>query len=314
MGFVGLMTFSVVSVNLLQMFSTLLSVLSMGVIAPPVWTAMPVSIPSQIGVAPPAIELRVASRLSASGVIIIDAQSGQRVYGRQFDVPRPMASLTKLMTAMIIVEHHKLSEVVRIPQGIDSSHSTVHLPAGEQFTVGDVLSAMLVPSANDAAVALAVHHSGSVEAFVKEMNARASSLGLTQTSFENPAGLDASLQHSSPQDIAWLTMAALRHPAIQKRLGMRGVRIASLQGTEISLTHTHALLHSAGPVKAGKTGTTSGANECLMSVVQEDGHRYIIVLLDSLQRYRDMSTILAALGDAAPADSTSVSLRPPARP
>lgn len=272
------------------------------------------SIPSQIVVAPPAIELRVASRLSASGVIIMDAQSGQRVYGRQFDVPRPMASLTKLMTAIIIVENHELSEVVRIPQGIDSSHSSVHLPAGEQFTLGDVLSAMLIPSANDAAVALAVHHSGSVEAFVVEMNARALSLGLGQTSFTNPAGLDAPLQYSTPQDIAWLTMAALRHPSIQKRLGMRGVHIASLQGTEVSLTHTHALLHTSGPVKAGKTGTTLGANECLMSVVQESGHRYIVVLLDSLQRYRDMSTILAALSDAALVDPTSVTLRTPVRP
>lgn len=306
--------YSPFSATVLQMLQALLSVLSMGMIPSAGWTSMLPSIPAQIGVAPPAIEFQVASRLSASGVIIIDAQSGQRVFGRQFDVPRPMASLTKLMTAMIIVEHHKLSEVMRIPQGIDSSQSTVHLPAGEQFTVGDVLSAMLVPSANDAAVALAVYHSGSVEAFVQEMNVRATALGLTQTSFENPAGFDASLQHSTPQDIAWLTMAALRHPAIQKRLGIRGVRITSLQGTEISLTHTHALLHANGVVKAGKTGTTSGANECLMSVVEENGRRYIVVILDSLQRYQDMSTILAALDASLVKDPTSVTLRTAVRP
>jgi D-alanyl-D-alanine carboxypeptidase (penicillin-binding protein 5/6) len=173
---------------------------------------------------------------------------------------------------------------------------------------------MLVPSANDAAVALAVHHSGSIEAFVVEMNARAATLGLVQTSFANPAGLDAPLQYSTPQDIAWLTMAALRHPAIQKRLGMRGVRIASLQGTEIPLTNTNALLHASGPVKAGKTGTTSGANECLMSVVEENGHRYVVVILDSLQRYEDMSTILAALGTASAGDPLSVTLRTAVRP
>jgi D-alanyl-D-alanine carboxypeptidase (penicillin-binding protein 5/6) len=296
-----------------QMLSTLISVLSMGLLPTAGWTSALPSVPPQIVVAPPASELRLATRLSASGVAIIDAQSGQRIYGRQFDVPRPMASLTKLMTAMLIVEHHDLSDVVRVPQSIDTSQSNVRLPAGEQFTVGDVLSAMLIASANDAAVTLAVYHSGSVEAFVAEMNARAATLGLQSTSFANPAGLDAPLQLSTPQDIAWLTMAALRHPAIQKRLGMRGTTITSLQGSEVALSHTHVLLHERGAVRAGKTGTTSGANECLMSVVEEEGRRYVVVLLDSLQRYRDMHVILDALSHP-PSDHTSVSLETSARP
>jgi len=292
------------------MLRTLLSVLSLGILPSLGGTASIPSIPPHLVVAPPALELQIATRLSASGVVVIDAQSGQRVFGKQYDVPRPIASLTKLMTALVIVEHHELSEVVRVPGGLKTFQSAVQLPAGEQFTVGDMLSAMLIASANDAASTLAIHHSGSVDGFVQVMNDRAVALGLEHTHFENPAGFDGPTQRSTPQEIAWLTMAALRQPFIQKRLSMRGARIVSLQGSDISLTNTHALLHRQGPVRAGKTGTTNGANQCLMSVVEESGRRYVVVLLDSLQRYVDMRTILDAMADLA-TPSTSVSMRPP---
>lgn len=297
------------------MLRTLLSVLLLGMVPPPL-SGMPLSsaVPS-LDVAPPAVQMELATRLSASGVVVIDAQSGQRVFGRQYDIQRPMASLTKLMTALIIVEHHALAEIVRIPQGIDPMQSTVRLPAGEQFTVGDLLSAMLVASANDAAATLALFHSGSVEGFVEEMNARAATLGLQDTVFQNPVGIDNQKQLSTPQDLAWLTMAALRHPAIQRRLGMRGAIIVSLQGSTVNLSHTHALMHAiaktedAAVVLAGKTGTTNGAGQCLMSVVEEGHRRYVVVLLDSLQRYRDMNAILAALEQTTPPVPESVSLR-----
>lgn len=300
------------------MFRALLSVLFLGMVPPPISGIPPASDVPGLEVAPPAAPMEVSTRLSASGVVVLDAQSGQMVFGRQYDVPRPMASLTKLMTALLIVEHHDLSEVVRVPQGIDPMQSAVRLPPGEQFTVGDLLSAMLIASSNDAATTLAIFHRGSVEDFVVEMNARAQTLGLHDTTFENPVGLDSPDQRSTPQDIAWLTMAALRHAPIQKRLGMRGAVIASLQGSTVHLAHTHALLQRADPygdapvVLAGKTGTTNGAGQCLMSLVENGQHRYVVVLLDSLQRYRDMQAILSALRSASP---TSISLQEgPPRP
>ncbi|TSC60697.1 MAG: D-alanyl-D-alanine carboxypeptidase [Candidatus Peregrinibacteria bacterium Greene0416_62] len=297
------------------MLRTLLSVLLLGMVPPPFSGSPLASVVPLLEVAPPAIQMELASRLSASGVIVLDAQSGQRVFGRQYDIPRPMASLTKLMTALIIVENHQLSEIVRVPIGIDPMQSSVRLPGGEQFTVGDLLSAMMIASANDAAATLALFHSGSVDTFVEEMNARAATLGLHATTFENPVGLDDPLQRSTPQDLAWLTMAALRQPAIARRLGMRGAIIVSLQGSTVNLFHTHALMHTvqkkeddlAPVVLAGKTGTTNGAGQCLMSVVGENDRRYIVVLLDSLQRYRDMNLILAALThETIPSESLSL--------
>src|SRR3990167_573706 len=165
-----------VSDMLSRMLRSLFSVLLLGLV-PSTNIAMPdASLLALPDVAPPAVQMEVMARLSASGVIVMDAQSGQRVYGRQYDVQRPMASLTKLMTALLIVEHHQLSEVVRVPQGIDPMQSAVRLPGGEQFTVGDLLSAMLIASANDAAVTLAVFHSGSTEAFVTEIDRKSTRL------------------------------------------------------------------------------------------------------------------------------------------
>lgn len=295
-----------------QMLRTLLSVLLLGMVPPPM-SGMPLTfVMPVLDVAPPAIQMELSSRLSASGVVVIDAQSGQRVFGRQYDIRRPMASLTKLMTAIIIVEHHALSEIVRVPQGIDPMQSTMRLPAGEQFTVGDLLSAMLIASSNDAAATLALFHSGSFETFAGEMNTRAAMIGLHATTFENPIGLDDPAQRSTPQDLAWLTMVALRHPSIQRRLSMRGAIIVSLQGSTVNLSHTHALMHAAkregATVLAGKTGTTNGAGQCLMSIVGEGSRRYIVVLLDSLQRYRDMHVILAALATTI-SSPESLSLR-----
>ncbi|MBM3230854.1 D-alanyl-D-alanine carboxypeptidase [Candidatus Peregrinibacteria bacterium] len=261
----------------------------------------------QFSVAPPAPVFSVAGRLSASGVVILDIESGQSVYSRDARVQRPMASLTKLMTAILIVENHDLSETVTVPKSAESAvGNKVYLTAGKNYRVGDLLSALLVNSANDAAITLALFHSGSLQTFVEEMNTRALQLGLKGTSFQNPIGLDHPSHWSTPRDIAWLTAFALRNAEIEKRMGMAGATIASLDGTEtVRLYHTNVLMHdpamaaAEGPtVVAGKTGTTDDAGECLVSVVEESGHRYVVVLLGSLQRYKDMDVILGDMATA----------------
>jgi D-alanyl-D-alanine carboxypeptidase len=208
-----------------------------------------------------------------------------------------MASLTKLMTALLIVENHELDEWVTVPDDIaqvDGNH--VSLRAGDQFTVGDLLSALLIPSANDAAVTLAQYHSGSVETFVTEMNDRARQLGLHDTQYANPSGMDHLNQYSTPQDVAWLARFVLGKPEIAQRMATAGASIRSRQGREITLFHTHAFLHQAGsPVVAGKTGTTVGAGECLVSVVDDGQRQYLVVVLRSADRFEDLRRILRAL-------------------
>ncbi|MDO8649613.1 MAG: serine hydrolase [Candidatus Peregrinibacteria bacterium] len=286
------------------MYSPVIAVLLMGMV--PVWDLPPatgvtlehllIAAPSPLRSSAPEQGLTFTERLSASGVLVMDLQSGQFLYGKEEATERAMASLTKLMTALIIVENHALTEWVTVPDDLGPMNGSVaYLPPGHQFTVGDLLSALLISSANDAAEMLARYHSGSEEAFAEEMNTRAAALGLKQTSYENAIGFDNSLQWSTPQDIAWLATFLLRHESIRERMSMRGATIHSRQGETIHLTHTHALIHANTPVVAGKTGTTDSAGECLLSLVEEGGREYLVIILHSLQRYADMRVILEAL-------------------
>lgn len=280
------------------MSSPLFSILLMGIL--PVWGG-----PGEgqrtidaVRVAPPLpVVADMPEGISASGLLIVDLHSGQRLLAQQAEVPLPMASLTKIMTALLIVEHHDLAEWVTIPPQIEGIQGEIaHLPPGHQFTVGDLLTALLVGSANDAAVTLALHHSGSIGAFVGKMNERAKELGLRQTSYQNPVGFDAEGQWSSPQDLAWLTMFALRHEDIRRRMGLRGAILRSRTGEQRTVTHTHALLHAESGVIGGKTGTTPRAKQCLLSIVRgRDDREYLVILLHSANRYGDMRVIVQAL-------------------
>ncbi len=277
------------------MYASLLSALLLGAVPPQPSVSAPIA--HAIPVAPPAGQVEVLQHLSASGVVIIDLGSGQQVFGRQATVRRPMASLTKLMTALIIVEQHDMLEQVQVPAAAaKTAGSTADLPVGEHFSVGELLSAMLIGSANDAAVTLALYHSGTQEAFVDAMNERAHALGLTSTQFANASGLDDDKQWSTPQDLAWLTSFIVQQSEIRSRMGKTAARITSTEGTELSILHTHQLVLNDDPrILGGKTGTTDAAEECLISVVEEGNREYIVVLLHSLQRYADMLRILADL-------------------
>lgn len=289
------------------MYSSLLSLLLMGVLPFPGGADPGENSLAHVRIAPPSLIASTNAdgqgfhgfplRFSASGVLIVDRESGQALLAREDRTPRPMASLTKIMTALLIVEHHAMGEWVTVPpeaRGIGGE--SIHLEPGQQFTVGDLLSATLVSSANDAAVTLAVFHSGSREAFVTAMNARARELGLLHTSYQNPVGFDAEMQWSTPWDIAWLTIFAMRSEDIRRRMGMRGAILKSRTGETVAVTNTNALLHAENGVIAGKTGTTPGAGQCLLSVIRGgDGREYIVVLLRSSNRYTDMRAIIQAL-------------------
>lgn len=267
------------------------------------------SVLQSLAIVPPSsIELEYISA-SASGIVVMDAQNGQIVYQRNADQVRPMASLTKLMTALIIAENHNPKEIVTIPaEAAEITGQVANLQAGEQYTVGDLLSALLIMSANDAAVALAIHHSGSVPAFVEEMNTRAVLLGLANTSYANPTGLDSPNQYSTPKDIAWLTQYVASHPLLTTRMSRVDDVIHSVAGATIELAHTHTFMHklpdilsqSQWHVRAGKTGTTYGAKQCLVSLLNGVNRQYIVVLLHSDQRYRDLTNILTVLPQGLP--------------
>jgi len=189
-----------------------------------------------------------------------------------------------------------MDEVVHVPKDIGKVEGSVaHLRPGGSYTVGNLLTALIVASANDAAATLAQFHSGSVDAFVVQMNERAEELGLRDTLFATPDGMDRLNQWSTAQDVSWLAQFVLRHPEIRSRMSMPQATIEDVAGRQQSLENTHQLLHDPGPVIAGKTGTTGEAGPCRLSIVQEGRREYVVVLLGSSGRYADMRMVLRAL-------------------
>lgn len=290
--------------TLCTMVGPLLSVLLMGMLPVSGIVRAQRMRPEQIAVASPLLTadasqvspLRLAAPLSASGVVIVDLDSGQTVFSLDPDTARPMASLTKLMTALLIVEGHEMGEWVWVPDDVfDPEVTMLHLPLGNQFRVGDLLKALLIGSSNEAAVTLARFHSDTVDSFVAQMNQRARELGLAGTTFANPTGFDAPEQRATPRDLAWLAMYVLRKPEIRARMATNASTIVSRSGETVDLIHTHQMLRSNGTIVAGKTGTTDDARQCLLSIVRLDGRTYVTVLLHSSDRYADMRTIVAAL-------------------
>ncbi len=275
------------------MYTALLSIALLGLV-PVTQDAYPVQAAlSSLPVAPPAMVVELGQPLSASGVVIVEPSTGNVLFSKQANIRRPMGSLTKLMTALIIVENHDLTELVRVPADVTSVEgSRAYLVPGARYRLGDLLTALLVSSANDAAYTLALYHSGDIPTFVAAMNARAQELGLKDTAYGNVSGLDNAKQYSTPRDIAWLMAYDLRQPELAKRMQMPSARIVSLNGDVHNLQHTHTMLKRDPAVVAGKTGTTDAARECLVSLLDLDGHQYVVVLLHSDERYADLRMIL----------------------
>jgi D-alanyl-D-alanine carboxypeptidase (penicillin-binding protein 5/6) len=210
--------------------------------------------------AQPQIEAASWYLVGDDGSVLARSEAGRR---------RAIASITKLMTAAVVLEQARLTDVVRVsPRAAGVGESTVYLRAGEELTVADLLRATLVPSANDAAEALALHVGrGSVERFVELMNAKAKELGLTDTSFENPHGLDEPGHVSSARDATMLVRYALGVPFIRDALSRSSV---SLPGGRTFPT-TDDLLESWAPLVGGKTGHTRDAGWSQAAAAERPG-------------------------------------------
>ena len=281
------------------MFQTIASLMLFGALSPlgasPHSTAV-----STFEVTPPAIQsrLHVSEEFSASGAIAMDLLTGRELFALDADQPRPMGSLAKLMTAIIILENHDLSELITVPRGVESvGGSTIGLRPGDRYTVRDLLSAALVASANDAAYSLAIEHSDTVALFAEEMNVRARALGLVHTKFANPIGFDSPEQVATPRELAWLSMFALKQDFIRTMTSRGSVTIADQSGERrATLYNTNKLLSSHPNEFFGlKTGTTDAAGECLISLAYMRGRPYLFVILKSSDRYEDALDLLRSL-------------------
>lgn len=234
-------------------------------------------------------------RLTAERWITYDASTGVVLASWNANDQAPMASVTKVMTAIIVIENSDLGDTVTVPGFATRARgSTAGLVAGEEWTVGNLLIAMLVRSGNDAALTLA-HHvgSGSTESFIAMMNNRAAELGMTNTHFANPNGLDAEGHVSSARDLLTLTIASQEYPDIQR---ISRTRLVSMppdpNGKERLFKNTNKLLGSYPGVTGLKTGDTPWADKVLLATSERAGRSIYTVVMHSDDHFADTRELL----------------------
>ena len=239
--------------------------------------------------------------LSAKSAILIEAKSGTVLYSKNAHEALPPASVTKVMTLLLVSEaiadgSIALEDVVTVSQNAASmGGSQIFIKEGEEFTVEELLKSAVIASANDAAVALAELVAGSESAFVTMMNERASELGMKNTSFENATGLDDSVtKHlTSAYDIALMSRELIKHPIILK---YSNVWQDSIRNGEFVLTNTNRLVRYYSGCTGLKTGSTDKAGFCVSATAERDGMYLIAVIMGSPTR-EDRNTAARALLD-----------------
>ena len=254
----------------------------------------------QGGSAAPSAQAAGPPEIEAESWALMDAESGKYLEGENQDEQLPLGSVTKIMSALVVLDEGiDLEEEVVISSEAESyvgnTYSNVGLIAGERVTVRDLLVASMVASGTEAVYALAEYAGdGSVENFVGMMNDKASELGLENTNFETPAGLDTAGNYSSGRDVAILSRAALQYPLFAEIVAQQGATI-STQNREIEIFNTNQLLTTYPPTTGIKTGTTPQGGASLASSAEANDESFVGVILgaeDSTERFRASQEIL----------------------
>lgn len=242
--------------------------------------------------------------------------NGEVVRQQNAGIRRAPASLTKMMTALVVLEKCGLDDVVMVSRGAArETGSRIGLRRGERFKVRDLLAATLIASANDACRALADHASGSQRDFVVQMNARARSLGLDDTHFTNACGHDNIGLYSSAHDLARLAEKAMQIPQFARIVSKRGMRIATLDGRRsYYLRNKNRLVGRYPGVIGVKTGTTPNAGQCLVAMAERDETKVLLVIMHSRNRWGAAPALLdAAFAASSPHHSAKRAEPAPAR-
>lgn len=204
------------------------------------------------------------------------------------DARLPMASTTKIMTALIVVEDCNLDEVITVPdQAVGVEGSSIYLKKGEQIDIRDLLYGLMLRSGNDSATALAIHHSGSVEKFVEFMNDRAKKIGAISTNFTNPSGLPDNDHYTTARDLCKIACYAMKNPTFKEIVSTQ-----SYKGKFRAYTNKNKMLYSYDGANGVKTGYTVKAGRCLVSSAERDGMDVVTVVLNCPDMYERSKTLL----------------------
>lgn len=223
------------------------------------------------------------SAISAQKAILLDSTTNRVLYEKGADSRSLIASTTKIMTALVVCERCNVLDRMRIPkEAVGIEGSSMYLREGEILTIQELLYGLMLHSGNDAAVALAIYCGGTVEGFAELMNDKARTLGLVNTHFENPNGLDSPEHYSTAADLATLTAYAMKNPIFRKTVSAKTVSVG-----ERNLRNHNKLLWRLNGADGVKTGYTRAAGRILVSSAVRDGRRLIAVTINDGNDWND---------------------------
>lgn len=227
--------------------------------------------------------------VSAQAASLMNADTGEMLFTKNADQVLPIASLTKIMTAIVAIESGDLNAQVPIStEAANQPPSSLPLQAGDSLTLEDLLYGLLLESGNDAAWAIAEYIGGNVDNFVKLMNQKAESLGLVNTKFSNPSGLsEPSPNYSTAREIAQLMRYAMQNDTFRRIASAKTYETTSKLGIPYRFDHKNRLVQQVDYVKAGKTGFTRASGRTLISYAEANNIPLIAVTLNAPDDWRD---------------------------
>ncbi|MBI2600311.1 D-alanyl-D-alanine carboxypeptidase [Candidatus Daviesbacteria bacterium] len=242
---------------------------------------------------PPVSKNIPSPQFSARAIFVKDLSSSLVLYQKDANIPLPIASTTKIMTALVASEYFKQNSILTVREGAGIIGSKVGLVLGEDLSFRSLLYGMLLNSGNDAAYTLAENYPGGVLGFVSAMNKKVAELNLTNTHFDNPAGFDSPKHYSSAKDLAVITEEALKNSQLTKIFATKETNIVSLDKKyQHQLSNLNKLLSQVRGVLGVKTGFTQEAKENLVTYIDRDGHQVLTVVLGSNDRFRESTNLI----------------------
>lgn len=229
-----------------------------------------------------------SNKTSARSALLYSPENDEILYSKNESLKLPMASTTKIMTALVALENCNIDDTVTIAEdAVGIEGSSAYLKCADTYTLEELLYALLLQSANDAAVAIAIHTAGDVVSFAELMNDKALELGAYNTSFKNPSGLDAEGHFTTAMDLAKITSAALSNEDIARIVNTNSKTITSDEGTVRNFTNHNKLLFKYEDCIGVKTGYTKKSGRCLVGAAERDGLTLITVTLDAPDDWND---------------------------
>ena len=233
---------------------------------------------------------------SAQSAIVMEQSSHRVLFEKNSDAHLPMASTTKIVTALTVLNNANLDDVVEIdPKAVGVEGSSIYLRAGEHLTVRELLYGLMLRSGNDSAVALALHVAGSIDAFAELMNETARDAGCTDSNFVNPHGLHDDNHYTSAHDLGVLTCVAMDNADFREIVSTKSTRISN-EGMEYDrvLINKNKLLSNFADADGVKTGYTKKAGRCFVGSATRNGMQVIVVVLNCGPMFEDTADMLSA--------------------